>query len=93
MSNNITTLRETLFATIEGIRNKTIDLDTARAINEVSKTVVDTARVEVDFIRATGQAEATSFLTPEEPKLPEPPAKPAELPNGITSITRHHLRG
>ena len=40
---NINELRDTLFETLNGIKSGAIDLDKARAINEVSKTIIDTA--------------------------------------------------
>lgn len=45
---NINDLRSALFETLNGIKSGAIDLDKARAINEVSKTIIDTAKVEVD---------------------------------------------
>lgn len=39
---NINELRDTLFETLNGIKSGDIDLDKARAINEVSKTIIDT---------------------------------------------------
>jgi len=51
---NITDLRETLFDTIEKLKSGAIDLDTAQAINGVSQTIVNSAKVEVDFHKAYG---------------------------------------
>lgn len=85
MSNKtISDLRETLFATLEGVKNGSLDLDKARAVNEVAKTIVDTAKVEVDYLRTTGGGESTFIET----------AIGADnLPNGITGIVRHRLQG
>lgn len=87
MSSSITDLREALFAALAGIKSGAMDLDKARAINDVAKTIVDTARVEVDYLRATGGT-ASEFLA-----LPAPPPEPAVPGNGIVSITRHVLQG
>lgn len=85
---SITDLRASLFATLEGIKSGAIDLDKARAVNEVAKTIVETAKVEVDYLRVSGGGES-SFLDAAvgSNNLPE------GLPHGITAITRHRLQG
>ena len=83
-SKSIVDLRNTLFATLDAVRSGTMTLDTARTVNEIGKTIIDTAKVEVDFLRATGGG-ASTFIAPPE----APPA----LPPGITGITRHRLQG
>lgn len=93
MSKSIEDLREALFSTIEAVRNGSLDVDKARAINDVAKSIVDTARVEVDYLRIAGGGES-EFLSSAIGKdnLPNglPPAEPG---NGIVGITRHQLRG
>jgi hypothetical protein len=86
---NLTALRTELFATLRGLRDKTIDIDTARAVNDVAKTLVDTAKVEVDFARATG-GEASQFMAPPAVEGDAAAAGPG---NGIVSIRRHVLQG
>ncbi len=54
MSNDVNTLRTALFSALQGLRDGTINLDNARGINEIAKTIVDSARVEVEFVRAAG---------------------------------------
>ena len=61
MSNDITALRAHLFEALQSVKAGTLDLDKARAINEIGKTIVDTAKVEVDYLRATGGGES-SFI-------------------------------
>lgn len=84
MSNDITQLRQHLFDAIAGVRTGTLDLDKARAINELGKTLTDTARVEVDYLRATGGGES-SFLAPATDDAAD------ELPPGITRSVVHRL--
>jgi len=81
--NHITALRQHLFSAIRGLRNGELEVDKARAINELGKTLVDTARVEVDYLKATDGAES--------PFIAATAAK--SLPDGITSVTRHLLKG
>lgn len=83
-SNDLSALREELFATLRGLKNKTVDLDTARAVNEVAKTLVDTAKVEVDYIRASGGGESTFIDTA---------VGQSNLPPGITTSVVHRLKG
>ena len=85
MSKNLDDLRATLFATIEAVRAGQMELDKARAINEIGKTIVDTAKVEVDYIRAV-DGEAKSSFIPAGPGAPRLPSSPPQ--NGIESMTR-----
>lgn len=82
MSQDITLLREHLFAAIAGVKDGSLDLDKARAINEIGKTLVDTAKVEVDYLKATGDGKSNFIET-------APDAKP--LPDGITGTTVHRI--
>lgn len=83
MSHDISELRRQLFATLAGVKDGSIDLDKARAVNELGKTLVDTAKVEVDYLRATGGGES-SFL--------DTAIGNENLPEGITGRTVHRLR-
>ena len=62
----IADLREALFATLQGVKDGSIDIDKARTINELGKTLVDSAKVEVDYLRATDGKE-TGFLGQQQP--------------------------
>lgn len=77
-------LRSRLFETLDGVRAGTINLDVARQVNEVAKTIVDTARVEVDYLRATGGGESEFINTA---------IGSDNLPPGITGRTVHRLKG
>lgn len=76
-------LRTALFATLDGIRNGTVDVAKAKAINDVAKTIVETAAVEVEYLKVTdgGQSEFISSAVGN-----------ANLPPGINGVTRHRLR-
>lgn len=85
-------LREAMFDTIQALKAGTLDVDRARAINHAAQVIVDSARVEVDFIRAT-DGDRSRFLgsAAAAPILPAPAGdKP---PNGIAAIVRHRLQG
>ena len=77
-------LRAALFATLDGLKAGTVTVDQARAINEVGKTLVDTAKVEIDYLRVTDGGES-EFLAST--------VGAANLPTGIAGIVRHRLAG
>jgi hypothetical protein len=63
--NKIADLRDHLFETLEALRDETkpMELDRAKAIADVARVIVDSARVEVKFIQVTGaDGSATGFL-------------------------------
>lgn len=76
--NKIEDLRDHLFATIEALRDpeKPMEIDRAKAVAEVAQVVINSAKVEVDYLRHTGQRNATDFLPPADgrPGLPRPKA-------------------
>lgn len=98
--NHIDTVRDHLLETLSALRDRDrpMEVDRARAIAEVATVLVSTAKVEVEYLKATGQS-STPFLEvpPDEPYRPALPKAEADdqaaPPNGITSITRHRLAG
>lgn len=90
MSHDISALRAHLFDAIAGVKAGSLDLDKARAVNELGKTLVDSAKVEEDYIRATNGGSTSTFL---EPPVRQDITDPAALPSGVERITRHRLAG
>lgn len=74
MKNRMVDLRNHLFATLEALQDeeKPMDLERARTVAEVGQVIVNTAKVEVDFLRVTGQQRGSEFLEggAERPALP-----------------------
>ena len=64
MKNKIEDLRNHLFETIEMLKSGDMDIDKAKAIAEVGKVIVDTAKNEIDFMRMT-RKKYSDFM-PEE---------------------------
>lgn len=94
MSHDINEVRNALFDTLKALKNKTIELDHARVINETAQALINTAKVEVDFMRVAG-GRGTGFI-PEQvaqrkPDLPDGTKVIAEFPAG--TVTEHRLRG
>jgi len=82
MSNkNIADLRELLFQTIEGVKSGNLDIEKAKVIGDLSQVMVNTAKVEVEYAKATGQ-KGSGFLEKQE-----------DLPPGITGIRQHRMLG
>jgi hypothetical protein len=72
-------LRELLFKTARRLSDATseeldAELLRARGIGDISKVIVDTARVEVAREKATGQPSGSRFLPARTEDLPQPPA-------------------
>ncbi len=64
MKNKIEDLRNHLFATIEGLLDEEtpMELDRAKAVADVAQVIVNSAKIEVDFIKVTGRSEGTGFI-------------------------------
>ena len=62
-------LREHLFLTIQGVRDGSVSIDQAKTISELSQVIVNTAKVEVDFVRATERRESQFLLAGAKPPL------------------------
>lgn len=88
-NNNIETLREHLFATLAALsdKDKPMEIERAKAISEVAQTIINSAKVEVEYAKATGAA-GSNFLEMAAVKVPD-----GMLPKGITGITTHRIRG
>lgn len=76
--NKIDDLRNHLFETLEALKDedKPMDLDRARAVADVARVIIDSAKVEVHFLKVTGGIKSTDFLpsvgedaSPVRPKL------------------------
>ncbi|SCX92479.1 hypothetical protein SAMN05216420_101350 [Nitrosospira sp. Nl5] len=74
MANNITELRLHLFETIAALKDKDkpMDIDRAKAISDVAQVIINSAKAEVDYIKATGGVIESDFLgapVNERPRL------------------------
>ena len=68
MKNKMDDLRNHLFETLENLRDtsKTVDLDRAKMVNEVAKTLIDSARVEVAMLNVVG-GNGSGFIVQDKP--------------------------
>lgn len=72
MKNKIEDLRNHLFAQLERLGDEDLkgsaleeEVSRARAINGVAGALIDSARVEVDFMKVTGQEQGSGFMPNE----------------------------
>lgn len=85
---HISTLRQHLLDTLADLRNRAnpMEPDRARAIAQVASVAVDTARVEVDYLKATGQ-DCSNFI--DNLKAPQAAAAIAHAPSGTVDRSQH----
>ncbi len=69
MKNKLEDLRNHLFATLEALQDEEnpMDLERAKTISAVAQTLINSAKVEVEFIKEAG-GRGTTFLQPVEPE-------------------------
>ena len=74
MKNKIEDLRNHLFETLEALKDKAepMDIERAKTIGGIAQVIVNSAKVEVDFMKATG-AKGSGFIPDAEsgPALPD----------------------
>lgn len=89
---HITNLRDHLLQTLASLRDREnpMEPDRARAVAQVASVLVDTAKVEVDYIKATG-ADRSDFLE-GQPAGPARSNSPSAH-NPFPTSTVHRLQG
>jgi hypothetical protein len=60
--NKIQDLRNHLFETLEMLKDGDIDINRAYAIADVSRAIIDTAKVEVQYLKAIESNNKSLFL-------------------------------
>lgn len=87
-TNDITELRSHLFDTLRGLKDKDkpLEIERARAVSDVAQTIINTVKVEVDFVKATG-AKGSGFI----PSLDRSTGVIEERPG--LRVTQHKLKG
>lgn len=77
--NKIDDLRDHLFETIEALKDveQPMDIKRAQAIADVARVIVDSAKVEVDFLKVSGASKSTEFLPNADEGGKGPRALPA----------------
>jgi len=75
MKNKIEDLRNHLFAALESLADpdKPMEIERAKAISDVAQTIINSAKVEVDYMKQVGGRPVSGFI-PDESQ-PRPPLK------------------
>ena len=85
----IENLREHLFATLKGLSEKTMDIATAKTISEVSQTIINSAKVEIEFQTQTKRLIKSAFFPSAEPL--EAKKEAIEPPKNGQTQTKHGI--
>lgn len=102
-ANNIQSLRATLFQTLSalGDKDKPMEIERAKAICDVSQTIINSVKAEIDFAKTTGAKVSSEFIPVEEVKplgLAGPSALKALQQKGLVTepapgIRVHKMQG
>jgi hypothetical protein len=94
-SPHIEQVRQALLDTLADLRNREqpMDIDRAKAVATVASVLVDTARVENEYLKITGNDSSRFLETPTDdahviPRIDGPAAH-----NPFPTVVRHALRG
>ena len=60
--NKIEDLRDHLFEIIEMVKEGDMELEKAKAIADIAQVIINSAKVEIDFIKATGRIDSASEI-------------------------------
>lgn len=73
MKNKVSDLRNHLFETLEALKDKEspMDVERARAISTVAKTIIETARVELKAYELLGEGDPKKFFPEADENVPK----------------------
>ena len=66
MKNKLSDLRNHLFETIEKLKDGDMDVVKAKTVADVAQVIINSAKVEVDFLKVTDSRRGTGFIEQEE---------------------------
>lgn len=82
-SKNISDLREAMFEAIQALKDGKMSVEQAKAVSELGQVIINTAKVEVEHIKAVGATTGSGFIPEQVPPLP----------SGVVGITQHRIQG
>jgi len=70
--NKIEDLRNHLFAALEGLSDpdNPMDIERAKAISDVGQTIINSAKLEIDYLKTVGGTRAATGFIPDESERP-----------------------
>lgn len=91
---NTRNLKEILFETLSGLMDKSIDVPTAKAISDTAQTILNAAKVEMEFARLC-QQKPENWLANSDSGFADRSAIPEPSRKGIThprpGVTSHRI--
>lgn len=91
-NNDLSGLRAVLFETLRGPKDGSVKPEQAKAINDVGQTLINSAKLEVDYLRATGGNVGTGFIPVCGPAKPGSSMTPTGIKTIDGNSTIHRLR-
>ena len=78
-------LREHLFAALDALKDKDnpMEIERARAVSDIAQTIINTAKIEIEYLKVNGGGES-EFIDA---------VAAGNLPPGVTGVHRHRLKG
>lgn len=78
-------LREHLFAALDALKDKDnpMEIERARAVSDIAQTIINTAKIEIEYLKVNGGGES-EFIDA---------VAAGNLPPGITGRRRHRITG
>ena len=84
-------LQDILMQSIKDVRSGSMDASTAKALNEIAQTLINSAKVEVEFMRATKRSESRFFQNGFE-STPRKQGGTQKIVNGPWTGLVHHIK-
>lgn len=92
---HIDQVRKSLLDTLADLRNREqpMDIERAKAVAQVASVLVDTAKVENEYLKITGQDHSKFLETPPDDLLGAPRIDGPAAHNPFPTVVRHRLQG
>ena len=84
-------LQDILMQSIKDVRRGAMDASKAKAVNEIAQTLINSAKVEVEFMRATKRSESR-FFQPGVEQKPRERGGTQKIVNGPWTGLVHHIK-
>ena len=84
-------LQDILMQSINDVRSGAMETSTAKALNEMAQTLINSAKVEVEFMRATKRSESRFFQNGFE-STPRKRGGTQKIVNGPWTGLVHHIK-
>ncbi len=94
-NNDISALRDILFESLRALKKGATaeDIALAKAKSELAQTIINSAKVEVDYIRVSGgDNQGTGFIAEKPVSSKKQSPSPAGISHPAPGVTRHILK-